>query len=155
MIKLKKILVPTDFSDFSKPAVDYACALAARFESELHLLHVVDDPTVHVSDPTMIAMGALYDKQEERHELAQAEMQKLTGDWDNGVEIVRETREGASFVEIVRYAKKNEIDLIVIGTHGRSGLKHVLIGSVAERVVRKSPCPVLTVRPEGHQFVLP
>ena len=57
MIKLKRILVPTDFSDFSKPAVDYACALAARFESELHLVHVIDDPVVHVHDPTMISIS--------------------------------------------------------------------------------------------------
>jgi len=155
MIKLKKILVPTDFSDFSKPAVEYACALAARFESELHLVHVIDDPVVHVHDPTMISMGALYDKQEERHEIARTELQKLTDGWENGIEALCETRQGATFVEIVRYAKDNDIDLIVIGTHGRGGLMHVLIGSVAERVVRKAPCPVLTVRPEGHQFVMP
>jgi nucleotide-binding universal stress UspA family protein len=58
-------------------------------------------------------------------------------------------------VEIVRYARTHEIDLIVLATHGRSGLAHVIIGSVAESVVRTAPCPVLTVRPEGHQFVMP
>ena len=58
-------------------------------------------------------------------------------------------------MEIIDYACENEIDLIVIGTHGRSGLMHVLMGSVAERIVRKAPCPVLTVKPEGHQFVMP
>jgi nucleotide-binding universal stress UspA family protein len=68
---------------------------------------------------------------------------------------VREVRTGATFLEIIDYAKTQEIDLIVIGTHGRSGLMHVLMGSVAERVVQKAPCPVLTVKPEGHQFVLP
>ncbi len=155
MIKLKRILVPTDFSEFSKPAFEHACALAARFESELHLVHVLDNPTVHVHDPTLIAMGAIYEREYERHESAQASLKNLIGDWDNGIPVVCETMQGPPFVEIVRYAKKNEIDLIVIGTHGRTGLKHVLIGSVAERVVRKSPCPVLTVRPEGHQFVKP
>ena len=63
--------------------------------------------------------------------------------------------EGTPFLEIIRYAREHEIDLIVMGTHGRSGLGHVLIGSVAERVVRKSPCPVLTIRPGGHEFVMP
>lgn len=58
-------------------------------------------------------------------------------------------------MEIIDYARENEIDLIVIGTHGRSGLMHILMGSVAERIVRKAPCPVLTVKPEGHQFVMP
>ena len=58
-------------------------------------------------------------------------------------------------MEIIRYARKQEIDLIVLATHGRTGLTHVLLGSVAENVVRTAPCPVLTVRPEGHQFVMP
>ena len=64
-------------------------------------------------------------------------------------------RRGAPFLEIIRYAKENDVDLIVLGTHGRSGLAHVLLGSVAERVVRKSPCPVLTVRHPEHEFVMP
>ena len=69
--------------------------------------------------------------------------------------IVRSMEDGVPFLEIVRYAKEHEIDLIVLATHGRSALAQVLLGSVAERVVRKAPCPVLTVRPEGHQFVMP
>ena len=75
--------------------------------------------------------------------------------WTRGKSIVRVCRQGTPFLEIVRYAKDREIDLIVLGTHGRGGLAHVLLGSVAERVVRKSPCPVLTVRPTEHQFVMP
>jgi nucleotide-binding universal stress UspA family protein len=75
--------------------------------------------------------------------------------WAAGKSIVRVCRQGTPFLEIVRYAKEHEMDLIVLGTHGRSGLAHVLMGSVAERVVRKSPCPVLTVRPTEHQFVMP
>ena len=63
--------------------------------------------------------------------------------------------EGSPKAEIVRYARAENIDLIVISTHGRTGLAHMLIGSVAETVVRTSPCPVLTVRPKGHQFVMP
>ena len=65
------------------------------------------------------------------------------------------TRLGSPFVKIIEYAKEHQIDLIVMGTHGRTGLPHVLIGCVAERVVRMAPCPVLTVHPQGHQFVMP
>ena len=72
-----------------------------------------------------------------------------------GAAVVRDVRVGTPFLEIVRYAKETAIDLIVIGTHGRSGLAHVLLGSTAEKIVRKAPCPVLTVRPEGHDFVMP
>jgi nucleotide-binding universal stress UspA family protein len=69
--------------------------------------------------------------------------------------ITRAVRVGAAFMEIIEYAQSQQIDLIVIGTHGRSGFAHILMGSVAERVVRKAPCPVLSVKPEGHQFVSP
>lgn len=75
--------------------------------------------------------------------------------FEHAERVDRVIRMGTPFVEIVRYAKEKEIDLIVMGTHGRTGVVHALIGSVAEKVVRKAPCPVLTVRPEGHQFVLP
>ena len=62
---------------------------------------------------------------------------------------------GTPFLEVIRYAKDHDIDLVIVGTHGRTGLVHVLMGSVAEKIVRKAPCPVLAVRPEGHQFVMP
>ena len=64
-------------------------------------------------------------------------------------------RTGAAFVEIIDYARSESMDLIIIGTHGRTGLEHILIGSVAERVIRKAPCPVLTVRPKSRQFKMP
>ena len=75
--------------------------------------------------------------------------------WAEGKLVVRATAQGTPFLEIIRYAKEKDIDMIVMGTHGRSGLVHMLMGSVAEKVVRKAPCPVLTVRPEGHKFVMP
>ena len=75
--------------------------------------------------------------------------------FDGAKSIVRKVTTGAPFVEIVHYARKHGIDLIVMGTHGRSGIAQVLLGSVAEKVVRKASCPVLTVHPEGHQFVMP
>lgn len=156
MIQLNRILIPTDFSEFSRPAMDYGCAIAARFESELHLLHVVPDPAMLVPDSHAFAVEPMLAQAEAMKEDSDKQLAAMPGGgWDNGRPIVRETRVGAAFVEIIDYAKTHNVDLIVIGTHGRSGLMHVLLGSVAERIVRKSPCPVLTVKPEGHQFVMP
>ncbi|MFN9719822.1 MAG: universal stress protein [Planctomycetota bacterium] len=156
MITLNKILVPTDFSDFSKPALQYGCAMAARFGAELHLLHVVPDPAMLIPEAAAFSVEAMQSQTEQLTIDANATLDKMPGDgWENGRPVVRAVRVGTAFLEIIDYAKKEEIDLIVIGTHGRSGLMHVLMGSVAERIVRKSPCPVLTVKPEGHQFVMP
>ena len=156
MIKLDRILVPTDFSDFSKPALTYGCAIAARFDAELHLLHVVPDPAMLVPEAAAFSVESM----EAQTELLRTESMKTLNTlppdgWSDGKPVVREVRVGAAFMEIIDYAREKDIDLIVIGTHGRSGLMHVLMGSVAERIVRKSPCPVLTVKPEGHQFVMP
>ena len=79
----------------------------------------------------------------------------LDPQWAAGRKVVHAVVEGSPKVEIVRYARQHDVDVIVLATHGRSGLAHVIIGSVAECVVRAAPCPVLTVRPEGHQFVMP
>ena len=156
MIQLNRILVPTDFSDFSRPAIDYGCAIAARFESELHLLHVVPDPALLIPEAGMFSVEAMQAQSDDLALRALSQLNELPGaDWDNGKPIVREVRIGTIFLEIIDYARAADIDLIVIGTHGRSALMHVLMGSVAERIVRKAPCPVLTVKPEGHQFVMP
>ena len=93
---------------------------------------------------------------EELKIIAEEAMKKLPASPSAAVEdVVRATRQGPPFLEILRYAKEVNADLIVMGTHGRSGLVHMLIGSVAEKVVRKAPCPVLTVRPDQHEFVMP
>lgn len=154
MIQLNRILVPTDFSEFSRPALDYACAIAARFESELHLLHVTPDPAMMVPEAAAFSVESMQAQAEAQTKEARKQLAEIPGGgWDNGRPITREVRTGAAFLEILDYARTQNIDLIVIGTHGRSGLMHVLMGSVAEKIVRKAPCPVLTVRPEGHQFV--
>ena len=155
MIKLDRILVPTDLSEFSKHALRYGCEFANRFNAELHLINIVQDVVAMVPEPGM----AFPAPGEYLQELQQASSQALAELPDptllRGASVVRHVRVGTPFLEIVRYAKETGIDLIVIGTHGRSGLAHVLLGSTAEKVVRKSPCPVLTVRPEGHDFVMP
>jgi nucleotide-binding universal stress UspA family protein len=156
MIKLRRVLVPTDFSDFSKPALAYGCAMAARFNAELHLLHVVPDPAMLVPESYSFSVEAIETQSRLMTEDAQKRLDALPGgNWSNSQPVRREVRSGAAFLEIIDYATVNDIDLLVIGTHGRSGLMHILMGSVAERVVRKSPCPVLTVKPDGHQFLTP
>jgi nucleotide-binding universal stress UspA family protein len=150
MIKLERILIPTDFSDYSKQASKYACELAKRFTAELHLLHVVQ-PLILPESGGLLPQDIVIGEEGSRKEL-----EELTDPgFDQASRVIRKIQTGTPFVEIVRYARDNDMDLIVMGTHGRTGLIHALMGSVAEKVVRKAPCPVLTVRPEGHQFVMP
>ncbi len=75
--------------------------------------------------------------------------------WAEERHVVCATAQGTPFLEIIRYAKRNDIDMIVATTHGRTGLSRVLFGSTVEKIVRKTPCPVMVVRPTGHQFVMP
>jgi nucleotide-binding universal stress UspA family protein len=153
VIQLNRILAPTDFSQHSENALRYACELADRFEAELHLLSVLDDTTPMFVDPEIIPMDSLV--QQQRVAISEKLDQQPGSPWDKNLTVVREMRQGSPFLEIIRYAKENNIGLIVLGTHGRSGLAHVLLGSVAERVVRIAPCPVLTVRHPEHEFVMP
>lgn len=155
MIRLKKILFPTDFSSNAQAAQDYACAFAEQFGAELHIVYVLQDVSLVMPEPgTMFAIPAS-NLEEVRASAEKALAGVPAANWCAGKRVVRVTRSGAPFVEIIRYAAEYEIDLIVMGTHGRSGLPHVLLGSVAERVVRKAGCPVLTVPPSDHKFVMP
>ncbi|WP_437223748.1 universal stress protein [Planctomicrobium sp. SH661] len=155
MIQLKKILVPTDFSDFSHCALRYGCELAQRFSAQLHLLNVVEDLYPLIPDPGMTFPPPETYVVEMQTAARKAILGLPPAEMCGELSIIREVVAGVPFLEIVRYAREQSIDMIVIGTHGRSGLAHVLMGSVAEKIVRKSPCPVLTVRPEGHGFVMP
>ena len=149
MVDLKRILVPTDFSEYSAVSLDYACSFAEKFNAELHLLHVLE---MHASSTPVFAGGLVLTPQVQESRTA---AEKSLLELECGREAIRATVVGPPFLEILRYARDNEIDLIVMGTHGRSGLAHVLVGSVAERVVRKASCPVLTVRHPKHEFVMP
>jgi nucleotide-binding universal stress UspA family protein len=155
MIKLKKILYPTDFSESSLEAMKYAVSFARDYKARLVLMHVVNEQIFSegLNLPRLAAPEAL------GQELAaEAERQMRTlipVDVRAGVDIEHVILRGMPFFEIIRYAKSNEVDLIVIGTHGRSGMEHIIFGSTAEKVVRKAPCPVLSVRPAQHAFVMP
>ena len=155
VIQIKRILFPTDFSTNSQNAQAYACEFARHFHAELHLLYILQDLVITAPDAnSAFVMPAL--SIEEARRSAEAALARLPDPAISaGLRVVRTTRSGNPFVEIIRYAREQEIDLIVLGTHGRTGLMHVLLGSVAENVVRKAGCPVLTIRPSDHKFVMP
>lgn len=144
MIKLQNILVPTDFSDCSNAAVKYGVELARAFNATLHLLHVVQDPYTQpwAADAFPAAIGDLLTEWQQQ---AQARLSESIAPADR--DRVRVTCTiGSPCADILRYANQYSVDLVVMGTHGRGPVAHMLLGSVAEKVVRKSPCPVLTVR---------
>ncbi|MFK7778817.1 MAG: universal stress protein [Gimesia sp.] len=152
MIEIKKILIPTDFSEPSQEATMYAVELAKKFNAKLYLLNVIEDPIVYMP---MFESYALPPK-EDFESFAKTRLDNWILDEDKGdLEIETKWIHGNPFVDILKFAKEEDIDIIVIGTHGRSFTAHLLMGSVAEKVVRKASCPVLTVRPEGHQFIHP
>jgi nucleotide-binding universal stress UspA family protein len=151
MIGLKNILVPTDFSDNNRSAVQYGCDLARRFHAELHLLHIVAPSGGLVPLPDLPDDVALDLQTSSPVARAELRLQQLPDrGQQQGLTVHRHTELGTPSVEIIRYAREREIDLIVIGTHGYTGWEHLLLGSVAERVVQRAPCPVLTVRPSEH-----
>jgi universal stress protein A len=153
-IRIQKILLPTDFSQFSATATELACELATKFAAELHLLHTLER---HLATTPSFGMGL--DLPAFVNESRAAAEKSLVGvidpNWSAGRTVIQAVIEGSPTTEIVRYARQENIDLIVLATHGRTGLAHVLMGSVAESVVRTAPCPVLTARPKGHQFARP
>lgn len=154
-LNLKRILCPVDFSESSDHAMRYAAALAETFGAELTLLHVVAPVIAALPGETALP-DTLQADVDELVDACRERLEQTVGKLAaNGLPVQHKILNGVPFVEIIRYARDTEMDLIVMGTHGRTGLGHLLIGSVAERVVRKSPCPVLTVKHPGHEFVLP
>ncbi len=154
MIQLQKILVGVDFSPHSAVAIKYAAALANSFGADVVLCHAVDAGGLISQLPPMGEGYIPPNLTQLQIEQSRAECERLlkeAGITRGSVLVVA----GVPFVELVRTAREQNADLIVVGTHGRGALAHALIGSVAERVVRKAPCPVLTVRQGEHEFVTP
>jgi universal stress protein A len=144
MALVNKILVPTDFSESAERALDYGAEMAARFRVPLLLLHVYANPVVAVPDGMVMMQPA--DVTAMMSQLEQSLAQARQRAQALGVQEVHTwTMEGTAWDAIVRGATDHHCDLIVMGTHGRSGLAHLLMGSVAEKVVRHAECPVLTV----------
>ena len=150
---IENVLVPTDFSDATETALEYAKLLAVQFNATLHLLHVIPLP-MGTRRPTTPWISV---ENEVRLQLQLAEQhleQVIDAEWSEQHRVVRHSVIGFEVEEITKYAKIHRIDLIVVGTHGRKGLSHLLLGSVAEKVVRMATCPVLSVHPEGQNAVL-
>jgi universal stress protein A len=141
----KRILVPTDFSGPSEAALACARDVAARFGGSLHLLHVADDPySVYGSEVYVPAVERL--REAILEDAVRRMNDQLLPSNIHERHVTTEAMIGSSAEAIVDVAVSQHIDLIVMGTHGRGGMSHLLLGSVAERVVRTAPCPVLTVR---------
>jgi nucleotide-binding universal stress UspA family protein len=155
MIDLRRILVPTDFSKGSQSALAYGAALAEKFGAELVLLHVVQDLAAFIPEAVLGAPPPL-PPVEQFTAAARAALERVVGGLAlPGVTVRAEVGEGPTAEVVVRFAREQAVDLIVMGTHGHTGLAHLLLGSVAEKVVRRAPCPVLTVRHPEHEFVHP
>jgi len=143
MVTLKKILCPVDHSECSYLALKYAISLALKDEAKLYLMHVID---ARLYDTEMYKFSP-YKLNEIDESKTRTDLMKSLPDGTTDVlEVETIVVKGVPFNEIINAATEISVDLIVIGTHGRTGLSHVMLGSVAEKVVRKAPCPVLTVR---------
>jgi nucleotide-binding universal stress UspA family protein len=147
MIAMKKVLVPIDFAEASDAALIYARNLAKTFGADLHVMHVMENLFLRpmANNPMAIEAG-----------IANRLAERITDDDRQNLHAIAVMRKSDTPAEeIVRYAEEEKVDLIVMGTHGRVKVAHLLMGSVAEKVVRTAPCPVLTVRHPEREFVVP
>ena len=147
MFKIKNILLPTDFSKTSLTAAEYALELADEYKAKLHVLNVLE------KTPPILAIRSLHLSREKIIESIDADAQSNLNDCVKkikkikDIEIIFAIRKGIDYEEIIKYSKEKKIDIIVIATHGRTGLIHTLLGSVAEKVIRYSKIPVLVTTP--------
>lgn len=147
-MNVKNILVPVDYSHSGDAAMAYAESLAKEYDAEIHLVHVYEQPFAYVdggfaSTPLPAVPPADLEAEEEK-------LKAITP--AKGVKLRREFIVGSPADELVNYAKEKAIDLVLMGTHGRTGLNRLLMGSVAERVVRRAPCPVLTIKQPAKEL---
>ena len=155
MLTITNVLVATDFSDTSESALNYGREFARTFGATLHVLHIVENAMMWVGPE---AAGIDFVQlQGELEAGARNKLTRIVTDEDRAqLKAVTAVRKGSSpALEIADYAKTQGIDMIVIGTHGRGAIGHLLMGNVAEKVVRIAPCPVLTVHHPEHEFIKP
>ena len=147
MFNIKNIIVPTDFSRLSQSAFEYACDLAERMDAAIHLVYVLE------KNPPFLVVKGLHVSEETILKSMEEEALKQLNEFANElredlpIKILPVLRHGMDYEEIVNYAKEVGAELIVIATHGRTGLLHNLLGSVAEKVIRYAKCPVLVINP--------
>ena len=152
MIALKQILVATDFSEPASVAVNYGRDLARAYDATLHVIHVLEEMRgLYGADVGF----ALADVARNIEAAVQRDLDAtIAMDEDDPLKVVATVQRGSNVAHaITEYAKANAIDLVIVGTHGRGAVSRFLMGSVAERVVRSAPCPVLTVRAHERDFV--
>jgi nucleotide-binding universal stress UspA family protein len=162
-MKLTRILAPTDFSKFSGFALEWAAYLAQCMKADLTLLHVIAEEEGKIIEEIIgegavvrIPKGIRQNVVEERQKKLKEQFNMVVSSDIKGMIRVEEmTRIGVPFLEIIKVAKEKEVDMIIMGTHGRTGLAHVLIGSVAEKVVHHAHCPVLTIKHPQYKFIAP
>jgi len=153
MADIKRILFATDFSDNSKSALTFAISFAQKYDAMLYILHVIQQPSYPLGMYAEISFDAMDKFSQSISDAVEKEMQTLKEkDLKGYPKYEGMIVHGTPFLEILRTAKEKNAELIVVGTHGRTGLDHVLFGSTAEKVVRRAPCPVLSVRLPGKEF---
>lgn len=155
MIAIKNVLVATDFSEASDAALTYGRQFARTFSARLHVLHVVENVMARFAADAYPVL--LPDLQRDVEEAGEKRLKGLLEGEDftqlRALPVVRTSVAPAA--AIVEYAKEADADIVILGTHGRGGMAKLLMGSVAERVVRTASCPVLTVRHPEHEFIVP
>jgi nucleotide-binding universal stress UspA family protein len=154
MLNINRILVPIDFSEYSKKAFRYAVEFARTFSAEIVLVYVVE-PVIYPADFSFGQVALPSVEVELQARGAQQLNLLIEKEVPDDVRARAAVRSGKPFVEIIHAAKDEQADLIIIATHGHSGIEHVLFGSTAEKVVRKAPCPVLSIRSADSEFVMP
>jgi nucleotide-binding universal stress UspA family protein len=154
-MQIQKILFATDFSENSRFALQYALSFARKYEAKIYILHVIQQPAYPLGMYAEISFDAMDKFNRNLSEATTKEMRELCEKDLSGFENYEPLiLSGTPFLEILRTAREKEADLIVVGTHGRTGLDHVLFGSTAEKVVRRASCPVVSVRLPGKEFKL-
>lgn len=153
-MKIERILFPVDFSEGSMNAVEYAISLKKEYDARLYLLHVVHDISMATGwQVPHIRLDELYRDMEE---YARKEMEKFCRDLFRECDKIEQiVVRGIPHEEILKFARDKKIDIIVIGTHGRTGIDRMLFGSTAEKVVRNAPCPVLSVKLPEYRLESP
>jgi nucleotide-binding universal stress UspA family protein len=152
MLNIRRILVPVDFSDFSVRALAHAGGLAETHDAALTLLHVIEEPTF----PAFYeAASAVYGPPPDLTDEARAALHRLVDEADlaDGLEVTCVVQVGRAAPAIIDWAEAHETDVVVLASHGLTGLKHLLLGSVAEKVVQRAPCPVFIVKAFGRSLV--
>lgn len=157
-MKINKILLTTDFSDYSLYPLNYAIDLTKKYSASLTLIHVIE-PIIAPVDYSWESYGVGYninDIEKKATKFAKQEFETILKEKiPSELKVNYEICYGKPFNEIIDFAKKGKFDLIVLSTHGTSGLSEIIFGTTASKVVKKSPVPVLTVRHPDHSFKMP